>query len=151
MDVLDEMMIPPITTMMVNLIAIAVGFSRTIYSLIPQWNRLLGGFFFSFWVLAHLYPFTKGLTGRRGRTPTIVFVWSGLIAITVSLLWVVINSPSVQADYAGEKTRPCSISCARWYILLACSNFSEVGWDPANKLVSCCFALDCMMVTWIAQ
>ncbi|CAN6486589.1 unnamed protein product [Victoria cruziana] len=89
-----SLMIPPITIMMTNLIAIAVGFSRTIYSVIPQWSRLLGGVFFSFWVLAHLYPFAKGLMGRRGRTPTIVYIWSGLIAITISLLWVAIKPPS---------------------------------------------------------
>ncbi|XVF06895.1 hypothetical protein REPUB_Repub06bG0090600 [Reevesia pubescens] len=97
-----SLMIPPITIMMVNLIAIAVGFSRTIYSVIPQWSRLLGGVFFSFWVLAHLYPFAKGLMGRRGRTPTIVFVWSGLIAITISLLWVAINPPSGTNQIGGS-------------------------------------------------
>ncbi|GLJ06951.1 hypothetical protein SUGI_0053650 [Cryptomeria japonica] len=95
-----SLMIPPITIMMVNLIAIAVGFSRTIYSEIPQWSKLIGGVFFSFWVLAHLYPFAKGLMGRRGRTPTIVFVWSGLLAITISLLWVAINPP--QASIASH-------------------------------------------------
>ncbi|MCI54891.1 cellulose synthase-like protein D3-like, partial [Trifolium medium] len=46
------------------------------------------------WVLAHLYPFAKGLMGRRGKTPTIVFVWSGLIAIILSLLWVSISPPT---------------------------------------------------------
>ncbi|PWA57877.1 cellulose synthase [Artemisia annua] len=97
-----SLMIPPIVIMMVNLIAIAVGFSRTIYSTIPQWSRLLGGVFFSFWVLAHLYPFAKGLMGRRGRTPTIVFVWSGLIAITISLLWVAINPPQGQNQIGGS-------------------------------------------------
>lgn len=97
-----SLMIPPITIMMVNLIAIAVGFSRTIYSVIPQWSRLLGGVFFSFWVLAHLYPFAKGLMGRRGRTPTIVFVWSGLIAITISLLWVAINPPAGTTQIGGS-------------------------------------------------
>ncbi|KAJ8631960.1 hypothetical protein MRB53_025296 [Persea americana] len=97
-----SLMIPPITIMMTNLIAIAVGFSRTIYSTIPQWSRLLGGVFFSFWVLAHLYPFAKGLMGRRGRTPTIVFVWSGLIAITISLLWVAINPPSQTSQIGGS-------------------------------------------------
>ncbi|KAK1395808.1 hypothetical protein POM88_005671 [Heracleum sosnowskyi] len=76
---------------LLKVIAIAVGVSRTIYSIIPQWSRLLGGVFFSFWDLAHLYPFAKGLMGRRGRTPTIVFVWSGLIAITISLLWIAIE------------------------------------------------------------
>ncbi|KHN34145.1 Cellulose synthase-like protein D1 [Glycine soja] len=97
-----SLMIPPITIMMVNLIAIAVGVSRTIYSVIPQWSRLLGGVFFSFWVLAHLYPFAKGLMGRRGRTPTIVFVWSGLIAITISLLWVAINPPAGTDQIGGS-------------------------------------------------
>uniref|UniRef100_A0A5B7AYX9 Putative cellulose synthase-like protein D2 n=2 Tax=Davidia involucrata TaxID=16924 RepID=A0A5B7AYX9_DAVIN len=97
-----SLMIPPITIMMTNLIAIAVGVSRTIYSTIPQWSRLLGGVFFSFWVLAHLYPFAKGLMGRRGRTPTIVFVWSGLIAITISLLWVAINPPSGSSGIGGS-------------------------------------------------
>ncbi|GAA0174978.1 DNA-binding transcription factor [Lithospermum erythrorhizon] len=97
-----SLMIPPITIIMVNLIAIAVGFSRTIYSVIPQWSRLLGGIFFSFWVLAHLYPFAKGLMGRRGRTPTIVYVWSGLIAITISLLWVAINPPAGTNQIGGS-------------------------------------------------
>lgn len=98
----SSLMIAPITIMMTNLIAIAVGFSRTIYSTIPQWSRLLGGVFFSFWVLAHLYPFAKGLMGRRGRTPTIVFVWSGLIAITISLLWVAINPPEGSTEIGGS-------------------------------------------------
>ncbi|KAL8534763.1 hypothetical protein ACS0TY_010698 [Phlomoides rotata] len=97
-----SLMIPPIVIIMVNLIAIAVGFSRTIYSVIPQWSRLLGGVFFSFWVLAHLYPFAKGLMGRRGRTPTIVFVWSGLIAIIISLLWVAINPPAGNNQIGGS-------------------------------------------------
>jgi len=101
-----SLMIPPIVIMMLNLFAIAVGFSRTIYSEIPQWSKLLGGVFFSFWVLAHLYPFAKGLMGRRGRTPTIVFVWSGLVAITISLLWVAISPPSQNSQIGGSFTFP---------------------------------------------
>uniref|UniRef100_A0A1D1YEF6 Cellulose synthase-like protein D2 n=1 Tax=Anthurium amnicola TaxID=1678845 RepID=A0A1D1YEF6_9ARAE len=102
----SSLMIPPITIIFVNIIAIAVGISRTIYSELPQWSRLLGGVFFSFWVLAHLYPFAKGLMGRRGRTPTIVYVWSGLIAITISLLWVAINPPSANSQIGGSFTFP---------------------------------------------
>ncbi|KAK9280648.1 hypothetical protein L1049_014344 [Liquidambar formosana] len=89
-----SLMILPVTIIMTNLIAIAFGVLRTISSVIPLWSRLMGGVFFSFWVLAHLYPFAKGLMGRRGRTPTIVFLWSGLITIIVSLFWVKINPPS---------------------------------------------------------
>ncbi|KAJ7982762.1 Cellulose synthase [Quillaja saponaria] len=97
-----SLMIPPIVIAMVNIIAIAVAFSRTIYSSVPEWSKFVGGAFFSFWVLAHLYPFAKGLMGRRGKTPTIVFVWSGLIAITLSLLWVAISPP--KATDQGQAT-----------------------------------------------
>jgi cellulose synthase-like protein len=48
-----------------------------------------------------LYPFAKGLMGRRGKTPTIVFVWSGLIAITLSLLWVSISPPKATDGQAS--------------------------------------------------
>lgn len=97
-----SLMIPPIVIAMVNIIAIAVAFSRTIYSTVPQWSKLIGGAFFSFWVLAHLYPFAKGLMGRRGKTPTIVFVWSGLIAITLSLLWIAISPPKGTSTSQGD-------------------------------------------------
>ncbi|CAN4118039.1 unnamed protein product [Withania somnifera] len=85
------LMIPPIVIGMVNIIAIVVAFSRAIFAVVPEWGRFIGGAFFAFWVLAHLYPFAKGLMGRRRKTPTIVFVWSGLIAITLSLLWLALD------------------------------------------------------------
>lgn len=87
------LMIPPITIIMFNMIAIGVAISRTVYSPFPQWSRLLGGVFFSFWVLSHLYPFAKGLMGRKGKIPTIVYLWSGLICIVISLLTVYIYPP----------------------------------------------------------
>ncbi|KDP47036.1 hypothetical protein JCGZ_10763 [Jatropha curcas] len=89
-----SLMIPPIVIAMTNIIAIGFAFIRTIYTTNQQWSKFIGGAFFSFWVLAHLYPFAKGLMGRRGKTPTIVFVWSGLIAITLSLLWMAISPPT---------------------------------------------------------
>lgn len=98
----SSLMIPPVTIIMVNLIAIAVSVIRTIYSDDRHWSRMIGGVFFSFWVLVHLYPFAKGLMGRRGKTPTIVFVWSGLISITISLLWVAINPPSGNNQIGGS-------------------------------------------------
>ncbi|KAI3967153.1 hypothetical protein MKW92_013261 [Papaver armeniacum] len=94
----------PLTILIVNLIALVIGISRTIYSVIPQWNKLLGGAFFSFWVLAHMYPFAKGLMGRKGKLSTIIYVWSGVIAITVSLLWITISPPD---DGVG--------SVVKWY------------------------------------
>ncbi|KAL3652906.1 Cellulose synthase-like protein D5 [Castilleja foliolosa] len=47
------LMIPPITIIMFNMIAIGVAVSRTVYSPFPEWSKLLGGVFFSFWVLSH--------------------------------------------------------------------------------------------------
>ncbi|XP_064986102.1 cellulose synthase-like protein D5 [Musa acuminata AAA Group] len=96
-----SLFIPPLTIIIVNLVAMAIGLSRTVYSEIPQWSKLLGGFFFSFWVLVHMYPFAKGLMGRRGRTPTIIWVWSGIVAITLSLLWVSINPPDNSIHSSG--------------------------------------------------
>ncbi|XP_059625625.1 cellulose synthase-like protein D5 [Cornus florida] len=93
------LLIPPITIILVNMTAIAVGVFRTMYSPFPQWSKLLGGVFFSFWVLSHLYPFAKGLMGRRGKIPTIVFLWSTLICIVISLLWLYIYPPSGGQDF----------------------------------------------------
>ncbi|KAL6846040.1 hypothetical protein ACP4OV_023488 [Aristida adscensionis] len=98
----SSLLIPPITIGMINIIAIAFAFARTVYSDNPRWGKFIGGGFFSFWVLAHLYPFAKGLMGRRGKTPTIVFVWSGLISITISLLWVAISPP--EANSTGGRS-----------------------------------------------
>ncbi|KAG9148795.1 hypothetical protein Leryth_018111 [Lithospermum erythrorhizon] len=88
-----SLFIVPLTIIIVNLVAIVIGISRTIYSVIPEWNKLFGGCFFSFWVLAHMYPFAKGLMGRKGKVPTIVYVWTGLVSITVSLLWITLSAP----------------------------------------------------------
>eukprot|EP00245_Coleochaete_scutata_P018740 TRINITY_DN98_c0_g1_i1.p1 TRINITY_DN98_c0_g1~~TRINITY_DN98_c0_g1_i1.p1 ORF type:complete len:1312 (-),score=276.45 TRINITY_DN98_c0_g1_i1:728-4663(-) len=89
-----SLMIPPLTIMMVNLIACVMGIARTIYSPLPSWSDLLGKLFFSVWVLIHLYPFAKGLMGRRNKTPTIIFVWAGLLSIILSLIWINISPPS---------------------------------------------------------
>ncbi|KAK9162589.1 hypothetical protein Syun_003491 [Stephania yunnanensis] len=86
-----SLFIVPLTIMVINVVALVLKFSRTVYSVIPQWNKFFGGAFFSFWVLAHLYPFVKGLLGRKGKLPTIVYVWTGLVTITVSLLWISIS------------------------------------------------------------
>ncbi|KAK1627450.1 hypothetical protein QYE76_001765 [Lolium multiflorum] len=100
------LMVPPVTIMMLNAVAMAVATARTVYSEFPQWSKLLGGAFFSFWVLCHLYPFAKGLLGRRGRVPTIVFVWSGLICMIVSLLWVYISPPAGAREGIGGFSFP---------------------------------------------
>ena len=96
-----SLFIMPLTIIVVNIVAIVIGCSRTLYSVIPQWNKLLGGTFFSFWVLAHMYPFAKGLMGKKGRVPTIVYVWAGLVSITVSLLLISISPPDDTTTTSG--------------------------------------------------
>lgn len=91
----------PLTIIVVNIVALIMASARTIYSVIPEWSKLFGGAFFSFWVLAHMYPFAKGLMGRKGKMPTIIYVWAGLVSITVSLLWISISPPSDNSTASG--------------------------------------------------
>ncbi|RIA05093.1 hypothetical protein BRARA_K00698 [Brassica rapa] len=85
------LLIPPTTVLVVNLIGIVAGVSYAVNSGYQSWGPLFGKLFFALWVIAHLYPFLKGLMGRQNRTPTIVIVWSVLLASIFSLLWVRIN------------------------------------------------------------
>ncbi|CAD5314273.1 unnamed protein product [Arabidopsis thaliana] len=89
------LMIPPLTIIILNIVAILFAVCRTVFSANPQWSNLLGGTFFASWVLLHMYPFAKGLMGRGGKTPTVVYVWSGLIAICLSLLYITIKNSEI--------------------------------------------------------
>ncbi|XP_039047811.1 cellulose synthase-like protein D4 [Hibiscus syriacus] len=91
-----SLMIPPIVIALVNIVALVIAFSRTLFGN-GQWNMFIGGAFFASWVLCHLYPFAKGLMGRRRKTPTIVFVWAGLISIIISLLWMALNPGGINS------------------------------------------------------
>ncbi|KGN52837.2 cellulose synthase-like protein D5 [Cucumis sativus] len=88
------LMILPITIMVVNTIAIAVGIARALYSPHPEWSKLVWGMFYSFWVLCHFHPFAKGLIGRRSQTLNLFHVWSGLVSIIVLFLGIYMASPS---------------------------------------------------------
>ncbi|KAL4591056.1 hypothetical protein LXL04_004004 [Taraxacum kok-saghyz] len=89
----SSLFVMPLTICITNIVALIMGTARTLFSVIPQWNKLFGGAFFSFWVLAHMYPFMKGLMGRRGKMTTIIYVWAGVLSITISLLWITISPP----------------------------------------------------------
>lgn len=84
------LIIPPTTIIIVNLMGIIAGISRQMQKNRSDWGQLFGKVFFAIWVLLHLYPFAKGLMGRHNRTPTIVIVWSTLLAISLSLLMVTV-------------------------------------------------------------
>eukprot|EP00249_Psilotum_nudum_P010702 c22707_g1_i1 orf=736-4026(+) len=103
------LLIPPTTLLIINLVGVVAGISDAISSGYQSWGPLFGKLFFAFWVIVHLYPFLKGLMGRQNRTPTIVVVWSILLASIFSLLWVRINPFTVKAK--GPNLTQCGINC----------------------------------------
>ncbi|KAJ1416645.1 Nucleotide-diphospho-sugar transferase [Sesbania bispinosa] len=75
------LLIPPTSLVILNMVGIVAGISNAINNGYDSWGPLFGKLFFSFWVIMHLYPFLKGLMGRQNRTPTIVVLWSILLAL----------------------------------------------------------------------
>ncbi|CAI9087235.1 OLC1v1021259C1 [Oldenlandia corymbosa var. corymbosa] len=104
-------LIPPTTIIIINIVGVVAGFSDALNSGYESWGPLFGKVFFAFWVIVHLYPFLKGLMGRQNRTPTIVVLWSVLLASVFSLVWVKIN-PFVSKVDPSKLAQGCiSIDC----------------------------------------
>lgn len=104
-------LIPPTTILIVNLVGVVAGFSDALNSGYESWGPLFGKVFFACWVILHLYPFLKGLMGRQNRTPTIVVLWSVLLASVFSLIWVKID-PFVSTNDASAAAQSCiAIDC----------------------------------------
>ncbi|KAH7444934.1 hypothetical protein KP509_02G098700 [Ceratopteris richardii] len=104
-----SLLIPPTTLLVINLVGVVAGISDAISSGYSSWGPLFGKLFFAFWVIVHLYPFLKGLMGRQNRTPTIVIVWSVLLASIFSLLWVRIDPFLIRVT--GPNLKQCGINC----------------------------------------
>nr|UVI59187.1 cellulose synthase A subunit 8 [Bacopa monnieri] len=104
-------LIPPTTILIINLVGVVAGFSDALNSGYEAWGPLFGKVFFAFWVILHLYPFLKGLMGRQNRTPTIVVLWSVLLASVFSLVWVKID-PFVSKNDSSTVSQNCiAIDC----------------------------------------
>lgn len=103
------LLIPPTTLLVMNMIGVVAGVSNAINNGYESWGPLFGRLFFSFWVIVHLYPFLKGLVGRQNRTPTIIIVWSILLASIFSLLWVRIDPFLPKSD--GPVLEECGLDC----------------------------------------
>ncbi|CAL9752690.1 unnamed protein product [Musa acuminata subsp. burmannicoides] len=103
------LLIPPTTLIILNMVGVVAGVSDAINNGYGSWGPLFGKLFFSFWVIVHLYPFLKGLMGRQNRTPTIVVLWSILLASIFSLVWVRIDPflPKQQ----GPVLKQCGVEC----------------------------------------
>ncbi|KAM5587915.1 cellulose synthase A catalytic subunit 8 [UDP-forming] [Rosa sericea] len=105
------LLIPPTTLLIVNMVGVVAGFSDALNKGYEAWGPLFGKVFFAFWVILHLYPFLKGLMGRQNRTPTIVVLWSILLASVFSLVWVRINPFVSKVDNSALTSDCISIDC----------------------------------------
>ncbi|KAM0853556.1 hypothetical protein ACQ4PT_051003 [Festuca glaucescens] len=105
-----SLLIPPTTVLVINLVGMVAGISYAINSGYQSWGPLFGKLFFSIWVILHLYPFLKGLMGKQNRTPTIVIVWSILLASIFSLLWVKID-PFISDTQKAVALGQCGVNC----------------------------------------
>ncbi|XP_004503981.1 cellulose synthase A catalytic subunit 6 [UDP-forming] [Cicer arietinum] len=103
-----SLLIPPMTLLIMNIVGVIVGVSDAINNGYDSWGPLFGRLFFALWVIIHLYPFLKGLLGKQDRMPTIVLVWSILLASILTLLWVRVN-PFVSRD--GPVLEICGLNC----------------------------------------
>ncbi|GAV57597.1 WD40 domain-containing protein/Cellulose_synt domain-containing protein [Cephalotus follicularis] len=104
-------LIPPTTLIILNIVGVVAGFSDALNEGYEAWGPLFGKAFFAFWVIFHLYPFLKGLMGRQNRTPTIVVLWSVLLASVFSLIWVKIDPFVSKADGSTTAQSCISIDC----------------------------------------
>ncbi|KAL3647706.1 Cellulose synthase A catalytic subunit 4 [UDP-forming] [Castilleja foliolosa] len=103
------LLIPPTTIIILNMVGVVAGVSDAINNGYNSWGPLFGKLFFAFWVIVHLYPFLKGLMGRQNRTPTIVVLWSILLASIFSLVWVRID-PFLPKQ-TGPILKQCGVEC----------------------------------------
>ncbi|XP_010556863.1 PREDICTED: cellulose synthase A catalytic subunit 4 [UDP-forming] isoform X2 [Tarenaya hassleriana] len=103
------LLIPPTTLIILNMVGVVAGISDAINNGYGSWGPLFGKLFFAFWVIVHLYPFLKGLMGRQNRTPTIVVLWSILLASIFSLVWVRID-PFLPKQ-TGPLLKQCGVEC----------------------------------------
>ncbi|CAL0319665.1 unnamed protein product [Lupinus luteus] len=103
-----SLLIPPVSLLVVNVVGVVVGISDAINNGYDSWGPLFGRLFFAIWVIVHLYPFLKGLLGKQDRVPTILVVWSILLASILTLLWVRVN-PFVSRG--GPALEVCGLNC----------------------------------------
>ncbi|KAK4354623.1 hypothetical protein RND71_026817 [Anisodus tanguticus] len=103
-----SLLIPPMTLLVMNIIGVVVGVSDAINNGYDSWGPLFGRLFFALWVIFHLYPFLKGMMGRQSNVPTIILVWSILLASILSLLWVRVNP---FRSKGGLSLEVCGLDC----------------------------------------
>lgn len=104
-----SLLVVPTTIIIINLWAMISGISSAINNEHGSWSLMFIKLFFSFTVIFHLYPFLKGLLVHQQKVPTIVVIWSLLLATIFSMLWVRIN-PFITM-FTGPNVEDCGIYC----------------------------------------
>ncbi|KAF5184557.1 Cellulose synthase, partial [Thalictrum thalictroides] len=104
-----SLLILPTTLILINLWAMFASLFLAFSSGYWSWVLLFFRFLFAFGVIAHLHPFLKGLFVSKNRIPTVVVVWSFLIASLFSLLWVGISPFTTK--FRGPDLKECGIQC----------------------------------------
>ncbi|MED6191857.1 hypothetical protein PIB30_004517 [Stylosanthes scabra] len=104
-------LIVPTTLLILNIVAIVAGVSDAINNGFESWGPLIGKLMFSMWVILHLYPLVRGMMMgmESNRTPTIVLVWSILLASFFSVLWVKIDPFLPKSK--GPILEECGLDC----------------------------------------
>lgn len=105
----NSLLIPPTTLVILNVVGIVAGISDAVNNGYDSWGPLFGKLFLASWVIVHLHPFLKGLMGKQNRTPTIVVLWSLVVASVLSLLWVRID-PFLPKQ-TGPVLKQCGVEC----------------------------------------
>lgn len=65
------LLILPTIIIILNIAALVVGISEAMNNGFGSWGFQLGRLFIPIWVILHLYPFLRGLMGRKNITPII--------------------------------------------------------------------------------
>ncbi|KAL0349619.1 UNVERIFIED_CONTAM: Cellulose synthase A catalytic subunit [UDP-forming] [Sesamum radiatum] len=103
-----SLLIPPTTLLIINIVGVVVGIADAVNNGYDSWGPLFGKLFFAIWVIMHLYPFLKGLTGKQDRVPTVIVIWSILLASILTLVWVRVN-PFISRE--GPVLEICGLNC----------------------------------------
>ncbi|KAE8702334.1 putative cellulose synthase A catalytic subunit 3 [Hibiscus syriacus] len=103
------LLIPPTTLVIINIIGVVAGIAKAINNGYDSWGTFFGKLCFAFWVVVHLYPLLKGLLGRQNRTPTIVVVWSIVLALIFSFVWIRLDPFVPRSD--GPSLVECGLDC----------------------------------------
>ena len=106
-----SLLILPTTLILINLWAVvAMIFSIVVHGY-GSFGPLFAKLFFSFCVIVHLYPFLKGLLVRKHNIPTVVILWSLILATLFCLLWVRLDPFTTR--FQGPDAEACGYEC--WF------------------------------------